>query len=141
MSAGTGIRHSEHNPSGVEDVHFVQMWVLPDTPGIPPGYEQLDISADIASGALVPIASGRPDHGAIRIHQAGATLWGARLAPATRVDLPDDRHVHLFVPTGSGDLESVGRLDTGDAVRVVDPDGLTFTAGDLGADVLVWATV
>ena len=47
MSAGTGIWHSEMNPRGAEDVHLVQMWVLPDTERIAPGYEQLDIGAEL----------------------------------------------------------------------------------------------
>src|SRR5438128_1769280 len=50
MSAGTGIHHSEMNPSRGADVHFVQMWVLPDTDRIDPGYEQLDINADLERG-------------------------------------------------------------------------------------------
>src|SRR5213079_1820356 len=59
MSAGTGIFHSEMNPSGDTDVHFVQMWVMPDTNRIKPGYEQLDINDELARGGLVPIASGK----------------------------------------------------------------------------------
>ncbi|HSH10313.1 MAG TPA: pirin family protein, partial [Ilumatobacter sp.] len=85
MSAGTGIRHSERNPSSTTDVHFLQMWVLPDTTGIAPGYEQLDISAEIESGALVPIASGKGHDSAITIHQRDAVLWGARLGPGERL--------------------------------------------------------
>ena len=57
MSAGTGIWHSEMNPSAGEDVHFVQMWVLPDTERIDPGYEQLDINGELDKGGLQPIAS------------------------------------------------------------------------------------
>ena len=59
MSAGTGIWHSEMNPGGTDDVHFIQMWVLPDTERIDPGYQQLDINDDLSRGGLVPIASGR----------------------------------------------------------------------------------
>ena len=80
MSAGSGIRHSEMNASTDTDVHLVQMWVLPDTQGIAPGYEQRDISDAIASGNLVPIASGQGHDGAVAIHQRDAVLWGARLA-------------------------------------------------------------
>src|SRR4051812_8983383 len=53
MSAGRGIRHSEMNPSPVEDVHFVQMWVPPDTEGIDPGYQQLDVNDQLRGGSLV----------------------------------------------------------------------------------------
>ena len=140
MSAGTGIRHSEHNASSSEDVHFLQMWVLPDTQGIRPGYEQLDISAELASGSLVPIASGKQHAGAVTIHQRDAVLWGTRLDARGSVDIPDDRHVHVFVARGSGTLDPGGRLETGDAARLTEAPGLSFTAGDAGAEVLIWAT-
>ena len=87
MSAGTGIQHSEMNGSATEPVHFLQMWVPPDTNGIEPGYEQIDISDRVASGELFPIASGQGHEGAVKIHQAGAVLWGGRLAAGTRVDV------------------------------------------------------
>jgi redox-sensitive bicupin YhaK (pirin superfamily) len=140
MSAGTGIRHSERNPSSTTDVHFLQMWVHPDTAGIRPGYEQLDVSAELASGGLIPVASGKGHDAAISIHQRDAVLWAARLDPGAATDVPDDRHVHVFVARGSGTLDPGGELATGDAVRLVDADGLTFTAGPNGAEVLIWAT-
>jgi redox-sensitive bicupin YhaK (pirin superfamily) len=140
MSAGTGIRHSEHNPSPTADVHFLQMWVPPDTAGNRPGYEQLDIGAEIDSGELVPIASGRRHESAITIHQRDAVLWGARLAPGTRIDVPDDRHVHVFVARGAGELEPGGAMATGDAARLTEANGLGFAAGPSGAEVLIWAT-
>src|SRR5213595_3262746 len=58
MSAGHGIRHSEMNHSSTDPVHFVQMWVVPDTAGVDPGYEQLDVNDRLAAGGLVPVASG-----------------------------------------------------------------------------------
>jgi redox-sensitive bicupin YhaK (pirin superfamily) len=140
MSAGTGIRHSERNPSSTTDVHFLQMWVPPDTDGITPGYEQLDVNAELASGGLVPVASGADHEGAISIHQRDAVLWAGRLDADTRVDVPDDRHVHVFVARGSGTLDPGGHLATGDAVRLTAADGLSFTAGADGAEVLIWAT-
>jgi redox-sensitive bicupin YhaK (pirin superfamily) len=140
MSAGTGIWHSEMNNSGAEDVHFVQMWVLPDTESVDPGYEQLDVNAELAKGGLVPIASGRGHDAAVSIRQRGAVLWGGRLQPGEAVALPDDRHVHLFVATGSADLEGAGALATGDAVRLTSAGSPRLTVGASGAEVLVWAT-
>lgn len=140
MSAGRGIRHSEHNPSPTTDVHFLQMWVPPDTNGLDPGYEQADVTAELASGRLFPIASGAGHDGGVRIHQRGATLWGGRLPAGASVDVPVDRHVHLFVATGSGTLDPGGVLGAGDAVRATDPDGLTFVAGPDGAEVSIWVT-
>ena len=157
MSAGTGILHSEKNDSwrldgqGVEarhdrDVHFVQMWVPPDTRFIEPGYEQLDISAalgpvDAGSGELVVVASGMAAHResrAISIRQQCAALYAARLQPAADVDLPAAPFVHLFVARGSVLVEGTDLLATGDAARITLSDGQRITAGPDGAEILVW---
>ncbi|MBK9178484.1 MAG: pirin family protein [Acidimicrobiales bacterium] len=140
MSAGTGIWHSEMNPSAHDDVRFVQMWVLPDTEGIEPAYEQLDISDQLDRGGLVTVASGRGDDSAIRIRQAGAELAAGRVRPGEPVTLPDAPHVHVYVARGSLALEGGGRLDEGDAARLTMAGGLRATAGAAGAEVLVWAT-
>ncbi len=140
MSAGRGIWHSEMNPSATEDVHFVQMWVLPDTESIDPGYEQMDINAQLDAGGLQPIASGQGHDAAISIRQGGAVLWGGRLRPDEVVDVPDGRHVHLFVARGQVDLEGAGPLGEGDAVRLVAAGEPRLTAGPEGAEVLIWVT-
>ncbi|MFK8024368.1 MAG: pirin family protein [Ilumatobacter sp.] len=143
MSAGRGIWHSEMNNSGTDDVHFVQMWVLPDTESIDPGYEQLDINSELARGGLVPIASGKGHDAAISIRQHDAVLYGARMAPGESVTVPDDRHVHVFVPIGTAELaatETTHQLDSGDAARLTAAGDPTLTAGDDGAEVLIWAT-
>jgi hypothetical protein len=140
MSAGRGIRHSEMNGSDSEPVHFVQMWVLPDTGGVEPGYEQRDVSEALTSGALVPIASGKGHQGAVSIHQRDAVLWGGRLQAGTTVDIPTDQHVHVFVATGAGQLGDGTDLQAGDGVRVTGVQPLRFTAAQDGAELLVWAT-
>jgi quercetin 2,3-dioxygenase len=140
MSAGRGIRHSEMNASDSEPVHFVQMWVLPDTPGVDPGYEQRDINDALAEGGLVPIASGKAHDGAVSIHQRNAVLWGARLAAGATTDLPTDEHVHVFVALGDGSLSNGSQLSTGDAARITGAEPLQFTAGSDGAELLIWAT-
>ena len=143
MSAGTGIWHSEMNNSGSEDVHFVQMWVHPDTEAIDPGYEQLDINSELSKGGLVPIASGQGHDSAISIRQKDAVLWGGRLSAGERVVVPGARHVHVFVPLGSAELAGEGTPDSlgrGDAARLTAAAGLSLVAGDEGAEVLVWAT-
>ncbi len=140
MSAGRGIRHSEMNASDTEPVHFVQMWVLPDTRGVDPGYEQRDINEALAAATLVPIASGKGHDGAVAIHQRDAVLWGGRLPAGTSVELPSDEHVHTFVALGDGSLGDGTALGTGDGARITEPQALRFTAGDEGAELLVWAT-
>jgi redox-sensitive bicupin YhaK (pirin superfamily) len=133
MSAGAGIRHSERNASDTEPVRLVQMWVVPDEVGIPPGYEQRDVSDQLDAGGLVAVASG-DGRGAIHINQRGATRWAGRLGDGTELDLPDAPFVHLFVATGSvhvgGEL-----LGEGDAARLTGAHRLIV---DSDAEVLVW---
>jgi quercetin 2,3-dioxygenase len=140
MSAGRGIRHSEMNASDSQPVHFVQMWVPPHENGIAPGYEQLDINAQLDGGRLAPIASGQGHSDAITIHQRDAVLWGARLTDGGTVDVPSGAHVHVFIALGSGDLAGVGPLQRGDAARLTNAQTTTFTAGPDGSELLVWVT-
>jgi quercetin 2,3-dioxygenase len=140
MSAGTGILHSEKNDSWrlggekhTDPVHFVQMWVVPDSNGISPGYELL-------AGGLVPVASGMPEHAgaaAIRIHNRYAALHAARLRPGQSVELPDAPYLHLFVPRGSVELEGAGLLEQGDAARFTAAGGHRVSAV-APAEILVW---
>jgi len=139
MSAGHGIRHSEMNASASADVHLVQMWVLPDTQGIEPSYEQRDLNDALGSGGLVVVASGQGHEGAVSIHQRDAALSVGRLAEREAVTVPDARHVHVFVAIGDASLDG-NILATGDAARLTNAGSRTLTAGDGGAEVLVWAT-
>ena len=160
MSAGTGIMHSEKNDfvgrsadgalassragrlagdRHADPVHFVQMWVVPDENGIEPGYAQREIDAELLSGALVPVASGMPQHGdsAIRIANRYATLHAARLEPGQAVTLPDAPYVHLFVARGDVTLEGAGAVAAGDAVRFTATGGQRLAAS-APAEILVW---
>jgi redox-sensitive bicupin YhaK (pirin superfamily) len=147
MSAGRGILHSEKNDSWrlagdthSDPVHFVQMWVVPDEPNIEPGYEQLDIGAELLAGGLVPVASGmrkHDDESAIRIGNQYAALYGARLAPGQTVELPEAPYLHLFVARGAVSLEGAGPLNTGDAVRFTATGGQKVVAAE-PAEILLW---
>ena len=158
MSAGTGILHSEKNdswrlaggPQHQEPVHFVQMWVVPDEPGITPGYEQLEIDDELLRGGLVTVASGMDQHdgqSAIRIRNRSAALHAARLGVGPEgsgdvprgdsVVLPEAPYLHLFVPRGTVELEGAGRLVEGDAVRFTASGGQRVTALE-PAEILVW---
>ncbi|HET9875700.1 MAG TPA: pirin family protein [Mycobacterium sp.] len=138
MSAGTGIRHSEKNESASEPVHFVQMWIVSDTPGRVPGYQQREIGDVLRSGGLVTVASGKDDDAAITVGNAGATMYAAKLQPGDSVELPDPQYLHLFVPLGEVTLEGTGELDQGDAVRFTGSGGQRVTATSQ-AEILVWA--
>ncbi len=140
MSAGSGIQHSERN-DGEEPVHYVQMWVRPGEFDLPPSYEQAEVDDRLATGELVPIASGLPEHAgttAVRINQNRAGLSAARLAPGQSIQLPTAPHAHLFIALGNVILEGAGVLAAGDAARVVAADGQRATAGASGAELLLW---
>jgi quercetin 2,3-dioxygenase len=141
MSAGRGIWHSEKNNTFDAPVHFIQMWVLPDTEAIDPGYQQLDINPELDKGGLVPIASGRGHNAAISIRQKGAVLWGGRLKPGETVSVPDGQFAHLYIAHGGANLENAGYLDKGDAVRLTAAGAPKLTADPThGAEVLIWQT-
>ncbi|MCV7258602.1 pirin family protein [Mycobacterium shimoidei] len=139
MSAGTGILHSEKNDSTTEPVHFVQMWVAPDTSGIDPGYQQHQIDDALLDGRLQIIASGMPGHdAAITIHNRYAALHVARLRTNNAVELPAAPYLHLFVAGGTLALEDAqGALSTGDAVRFAPSEGRRVTAVE-PSEILVW---
>jgi quercetin 2,3-dioxygenase len=146
MTAGSGIRHSEKNdawrlaPAAPTDepVHFVQMWVVPDEQRLAPGYEQLDIGAELARGGLVPVASGRGHDAAISIRQRDAALFAGRLGSGESITVSSAPYVHLYVAKGDVSLEGAGGLATGDAARITAADGQQVTAGENGAEILVW---
>ncbi|WP_405878586.1 pirin family protein [Streptomyces sp. NBC_01136] len=149
MTAGSGILHSEKNdswtltgdPEHNNDVHFIQMWVLPDTANVSPGYEQLDINAPLAQGGWATLASGMPKHSgtrAISIRQKHAALHVARLRPAETLHIATAPFVHVFVAKGALSLEGSGPLTQGDAARITAAEGQRITAADRGAEVLMW---
>ncbi|MDS1114121.1 pirin family protein [Gordonia westfalica] len=149
MSAGTGVEHSERNDpspelvgSGTEPVRYVQMWLMPDRHGLTPSYDQADVADRLATGELVPVASGDPDRrAAISVANAGASLYAARLGPGGTVELPAARFTHLFVVEGRAEVTVDGEsavLNPGDAVRGVDAELVSVTA-DTGAEILVWS--
>ena len=139
MSAGSGIQHSEMNHSQTAPVHFLQMWVVPDTPGIAPGYQQVDVNERLARGGLQLVAGGTGDEGAIHIHQRDAAMWVGRLDEGETVQLPDAPFVHVFVARGAvtlGDADGT-RLAQGDAARLTAAGALALTA-TAATEVVVW---
>jgi redox-sensitive bicupin YhaK (pirin superfamily) len=147
MSAGTGILHSEKNDSWTIDgqshdrtVHFVQMWMIPDTSGITPGYEQLELNPADLAGTWGVVASGMERHAndsAIRIRNRYAAFQVARLQAGDTVNLPDAPYMHLFMPHGLMDLEGHGMLSSGDAVRFTGTGGQQITALE-PTELLLW---
>jgi redox-sensitive bicupin YhaK (pirin superfamily) len=94
----------------------------------------------LATGELVPVASGKGHDGAITIHQKDAVLWVGRLAAGKTVPVPDAPHVHVYVARGSVALDGAGDLDEGDAARLTDAGAPLLTAWHDGTEVIVWET-
>ncbi len=144
MSAGSGIVHAERNDAFRLDrthprqpVHFVQMWLLPDQSDLPPTYQQREVELGGLRGGWTPVASGREPDAAVTLGVRGATLWVTVLATAASRLLPTAPHVHLYVARGRVDLETVGALVEGDAVRITGDTALRVT-GRTEAELLVW---
>jgi len=130
MSAGTGITHSEFNPSDSEPVHLYQIWLYPERKGIVPGYEQKAFPADQRHNRLRLVASPDAADGSLRIHQ-DARIWLADLDGSTAVQhqVSTDRHAWLQVLRGSVRLNGTP-LETSDGAAVSDETTLTIEADD-----------
>jgi redox-sensitive bicupin YhaK (pirin superfamily) len=134
MTAGTGIAHSEFNPSATEPVHFLQIWILPATRGLAPGYEQRAVAA---GGGLRLVAAREGGGQAITIHQ-DAALYVATLAPGEGVThrLAPGRHAYLQVTRGRVVADGV-LLGAGDGAAVSDVPAVTLGARE-PAEVLLF---
>lgn len=137
MSAGTGVTHSEMNASKTEPVHFMQIWIIPDKQGHPPGYEQKAFSAEERRGTLRLVASPDGRDGSVTIHQ-NATLSIGLLAPGDEVEhtLRADRYGWVQVARGSVEIDGK-KLGAGDGAAVRGTGALTIAGVD-DAEVLVF---
>lgn len=116
MSAGTGIRHSEFNPSRTEPTHLLQIWLLPEHEGISPSYEQKHVSTAERSGRLRLIADRFGTNGALTIH-ADAKIHMGRLPSGYVLQHKVLPYRHVWLQVGSGKLETHHfTLAAGDAI-------------------------
>lgn len=118
MRAGHGIAHSEYNASSSEPVHFLQIWIEPDTYGLEPGYEQVAFPPASLQGQLRLIASNDGRDGSVTIHQ-NAAIRAGRLAAGDRVTLTlaPGRRAWLHVAAGRVKVRGYP-LEAGDAVAI-----------------------
>lgn len=102
MRAGTGVTHSEYNPSDKSVVHFLQIWILPSEKGLEPGYQQRHFRAEERRNALRLVASRDGCEGSVRVHQ-DAEMYTALLDEGAAVThrLPTGRHAWLQVAVGA----------------------------------------
>jgi hypothetical protein len=137
MSAGRGIRHSEVNPSDREPVRLLQIWLLPERPGLEPGYEETHVPAAARQGRLRLVVDPAGRHGAVRIHQ-DARMFAGLLAAGDEVVQPvaPGRHAWVQVASGAVRLGDVA-LGEGDGAAVSEEPRLRLRA-ETDAEVLVF---
>lgn len=139
MSAGTGVLHSEANASPTAPVHLLQIWILPDKPGHPPGYEQRAFSDAERRGKLRLVASPDGREGSVTIHQ-DATLAIGVLAPGQRATHALAPGRHAWVQVARGNVVVAGAaLAAGDGAAITGTDEVAIVgAGSVDAEVLVF---
>jgi quercetin 2,3-dioxygenase len=137
MSAGSGVRHSEFNPSDSEGVHFLQIWIQPNVRGIAPSYEEKRFETADKRGRLRLIASPDRAEGSVLIHQDARVYAGLfEAGESARLEIGDNRRVYVHVARGSVHANGA-KLDAGDALQLTDAKELELREG-ANAEVLVF---
>ncbi len=137
MSAGSGIRHSEFNQAPDQETHFLQIWILPDAPGIEPGYEQRHFEPPSKRGRLKLVASRDGRDGSVTMH-ADASLYAGLFDGAESAVLSLDPARLAYVHLVQGRLKVNGQaLSAGDALTLRQEPGLLLEEGQ-AAEVLVF---
>jgi len=127
MTAGSGIRHSEFNPSATEPLHLYQIWLFPEEDGLPPDYEQKFIETTGAEG-FRPIATRDGRDETLRIHQ-DAEISIARLEAGQSLTYPIAAGRHAWVQVIRGTLTINGQpLQASDGAAISDESSLEFAA-------------
>ncbi len=137
MTAGTGITHSEFNPSDKEPVHLLQIWIFPDRRGHKPGYQQKVFTDAEKLGKWALIASPNGEAGSLVIHQ-DAQVCQTKLTPGQTVthELKPGRGAFLHVATGAATVNGE-KLSAGDGVAIEDETRIAVT-GDEPGEVLLF---
>jgi redox-sensitive bicupin YhaK (pirin superfamily) len=137
MTAGTGVRHSEQNASADEQVHLLQIWILPHTVGLEPGYEQKAFSEDERRGRLKLIASEDGDEGSVVVHQ-DVKLFASIIPAGEQVEHSMDQKRYAWIQVARGAISVNGeKAEQGDGAIVVGESNLQIKAEE-NAEVLLF---
>lgn len=137
MSAGTGVQHSEFNPSQENGTHLLQIWIQPAVNGIAPSYEEKNFSAEQKRGRLRLIASPDASDGSVLIHQDAKVYVGLfDGAESASLSLADGRRAYVHIARGEAEVNGVA-LKAGDALKVADAASVEIVHGK-SAEVLVF---
>jgi len=136
MSAGPGVRHSEHNASRTEPVHFLQIWIQPSHKGLPAGYEQKAFSDRDKRGTLRLVASPDGAEGSVRIQQ-DVRMYASIVEPDRTVQhiIAPGRKGWLHVVTGSVEVNGHA-LAAGDGLAIEGEEALGVSSSTKGEVLL-----
>jgi len=128
MTAGTGVTHSEFNPSETKPTHFLQIWIQPEQEGLKPGYEQREFPAEERRGRLRLVASRDESDGSVTIHQ-DVKIYDALLAAGDKVSYRLDGSRHAWVQVIKGAVTVNGTpLQASDGAAVSEETTLSIKA-------------
>jgi quercetin 2,3-dioxygenase len=130
MTAGTGVAHSEFNPSRTEPVHLLQIWILPNARNLPPSYEQKFFSEDERRGKLRLIASPDAGSGAVTINQ-DARVYACSPNQDQSIEQVIDQGRYAWIQVARGTLNLNGvELNQGDGAAISEETRLRIVAHD-----------
>lgn len=109
MTAGTGIRHSEYNPSKTDKLHFYQIWILPEKDGLEPGYEQKMFAPEEKSGKLTLVASRDGREGSLKINQ-DVSVYNSILKVGESVSYEPANERYAWLQVVKGTLKINGEM-------------------------------
>lgn len=137
MSAGTGVMHSEFNPSDSQTVHLLQIWIQPSRQGVQPSYEEVRFEAAEKRGRLRLIASPDGQDGSVRIHQ-GARVYAGLFDGSEKAELEvgPGRRVYVHVARGGVTVNGTA-LKAGDGLKLAREERVTIADGR-DAELLVF---
>jgi len=137
MTAGTGVLHSEHNPSGRDGLHFLQIWILPERRGLPPSYEQKAFSPESLENQLRLVASRDGRDGSVTVHQ-DVRLYAGRLGVGAKASAPLDPRRLGWLQVARGAVVANGqRLGEGDGAAL-DGEAALEVVAERNAEVLLF---
>ena len=129
MSAGTGVSHSEFNPSQTESTHLFQIWLVPEARDLEPGYDQKSFPAEGRRNRLQRIASRTAADGALRIHQ-DVEVFALDLSAGASVTHTTSVERSVWIQLAKGSLVVNGtRLEAGDGAAITGTETLALSAG------------
>ncbi|HVF50026.1 MAG TPA: pirin family protein [Pyrinomonadaceae bacterium] len=137
MSAGTGVSHSEFNPSSDEPTHLLQIWIQPERRDLTPGYEQRAFPAEERQGKLRLVASRDGGEGSVTVQQ-DVRLYDALLDAGAEVSHPLDAGRHAWLQVVKGTLTLNGtRLGAGDGAAASGEETLNISVAE-AAEILLF---